>query len=81
MVPAVSKCNVHIHSISNSLHFLLLPGITTTLPSAQNAKPTMQVVFGQTPLQKALLLEFINNSFQTVLQKRFIGKIHRMKFS
>lgn len=83
MVPSIafSKCNMHIHFISTSLIFLLLPGIMTTLPSAQNVKPTMQVAFGQTPLQKALSLEFINNSFQTVLQKRFTGKIHQMRFS
>lgn len=83
MVPSVdfSKCNVNIHSISTSLNFLLLTGIMTTLPSAQNVKPTMQVAFGQTPLQKALSLEFINNSFQTVHQKNFTGKIHQMKFS
>ncbi|POI27093.1 hypothetical protein CIB84_009157 [Bambusicola thoracicus] len=41
----------------------------------------MQVASGQTPLQRALSLEFINNSFQTVLWTTFTGKIHQMKSS
>ncbi|XP_051466205.1 receptor activity-modifying protein 3-like [Apus apus] len=56
-------------------------GIMTTLRSAQNVKPTMRVAFGQIVSQRALSLQFMNNSFPTVLQKKFTGKIHQMKFS